>query len=114
MITCEVSQKNNAFEQALLLYKKETFPQTKLLTDIMEYAKSHYAYCSPNYIILAKIVEDRSWFIYLAVGKEHLTKFFELAPFELPFIGFARPTHGREDVRWYPWKNLYDHCHKKH
>ena len=113
MTISEEKQLSPAIVKAVALYKKETFPQTKLLTDIMEYASFHYAFCSPNYIILAKVVEGRGWFIHLAVGEGHLTRFFQLAPFKLPFIGFARPEHER-DTRWYQWERLYDHCHKKH
>lgn len=112
MTTLEDAQPRTAFDKAILLYKKETFPQTKLLTDLMEYARFHYVYCSPDCIIMAKVVEGRGWFIHLAVGNGHLETFFKMAPFELEFIGFARPENGR-DTRWYQWKRLYDYCHKK-
>jgi len=114
MTTFVEKPESNAFEQALVLYKKETFPQIKLLTDIMEYAKSHYAYCSPRCIILAKVIEDRGWFIYIAAGSDCLMRFFELAPFSMPYVGFARPEKGRDAVKWYRWEQFYDRCSKKH
>jgi len=113
MTTCVDVPSQNILDQAILLYKKEPFPQTKLLTDIINYATFHHAYFSPTCCILAKVVEDRGWFIYLAVGKGCLQRFFEVAPFEMPWIGFARPEKSREEVKWYPWKKIYDRVHKK-
>lgn len=108
MTTNVVLQESEAFLDACKLYKDTSFPQTKLCADILEYATYHYAYCSPTCIILAKVVEGRGWFIHLAVSKEGLKRFFELAPFKLPFIGFAR--HGKE-VKWYHWQLVHDLCY---
>lgn len=100
-------QESNAFVLAQELYKKNAFPQTMLCSDILVYATHHYAYCSPTCIILAKVVGDCGWFIYLAVGKGCLQRFFEVAPFELPAIGFARRN---KETKWYPWERIKRLC----
>lgn len=106
----EVDQHSNILQLALEVYKDYGLPQTKLFSDIVDYAIHHYAFCSPNYIILAQVIENRGWYIYLAVSNVGLRCFFEVAPFELPFIGFSRPRKKREEVKWHEWQKIYRLC----
>jgi len=100
---------------AVSLYEKQGLPKEKLFTDITHYAINHYAYFSPNYLILAEVVtgpESEGWFIELAVGKGALQRFFEIAPFELPWVGFARPERNRT-TKWYSWIKLKNKIYER-
>lgn len=108
MTISEVDQLNSSFVAAEKLYKKQGFPKEKLFTDIQHYAIHHYAYFAPDCLILAKVIKGEDsdgWFIYLATGKNKLQRFFQVAPYQLPWIGFARPEKGR-DTKWYSWRKL--------
>ena len=113
MITLEA---NLSVRVAVELYRKQGLPKENLFTDITHYAINHYAYFSPNYLILAEVVtgpESEGWFIELAIGKNALQRFFEIAPFELPWIGFARPERNRT-TKWYSWNKLKNKiCHER-
>lgn len=106
---------NNVIEQAQALYEKVGLPKEKLFTDIDEYVRFHYVYASPTTLVLAQTVgptqgaKPTAWFIYLAVGSRTLSQVFKLAPFELPWIGWARAAKGREVVRWWPWEKVKKH-----
>lgn len=106
-----------AIELAEELYKKNGLPKEMLFTDILQYAKHHYAYFSPTCLIMARLIEEKDadgfpqtgWFIEVAVGLGTLKRFFDLAPCKANFIGFARK--GKES-KWYDWdrfKRLVTH-----
>ena len=97
-----------AYNHAQQLYT--TFPDIgRLDTDILRYAMYHYAYLSPECIILARPMVD-TWFVYLAVGDGCLARFFELAPFVLPFVSFERPAKGLTASRKYPYERIKQLC----
>src|SRR5438105_13014538 len=83
----------SAYDYAeLLYYEFPAFSRTGTLDgDIIEFAKSKFCHITPDYLILAEPwPAQKSWHVYLAVGQGALPKFFELMPYELPYITFVR------------------------
>jgi hypothetical protein len=79
---------------------------------IMEYVEQGYVFIGPEYLLLGRRVEH-AWFIYAAIGKG-FSRFWDLMPYELPYVGWARQARGRSEVKWYPTErvkqltNVYD------
>ena len=100
----------SAYEQAHALYKQ--FPEVgNLEADLLLYSKLGYVYVDPTCLIFAQYQNDiRCWYIHIAVGKEALSRFFNLAPFESDWISFARPGKGRRNIKQYNYERMKQIC----
>ena len=96
-----------AYEHAQQLYTQ--FPGRNFDADLALYARCHYVYADPKAIILAKVLDGNTWFIYLAAGPGSLSKFFELAPLQLTYVCFERPAKGSKSRR-YDFKRMQKLC----
>lgn len=97
------------YEQAFNLYQRHD--DKSLIHDILTYSREGYVHITPRYIILAAHwSQQHCWYIHLAVGRGAMAEFFRLAPFELPWVAFARPGKGRHDIRYYPTYKLKRLC----
>ncbi len=97
----------SAYELAKELYCRQN--KYTLDNDIAHYCEHHYAYCSPECIILAEILTEDTWFIYLAVGRNALARFVTMAPFTLPYVSFIRPEK-RDKQKIYSFERIKRLC----
>jgi len=88
----------SAYEIAKKMY--ETCPGMDLDADILEYSRVGVAYVS-NSCLLLGCRSGGGWFVRMAVGAGCLAKFIDLAPYHLPYVGWARCFRGRWHVKWH-------------
>lgn len=99
----------HAYEQLKRLYEKNH--KHCLEEDLLIFSSGGYVHITPQYAILASHWEGmRAWYVHAAVGHGALSKFFELAPFELPHVAFARPLRGRWQVKYYNFQRIKRLC----
>lgn len=80
------------------LYAK--MPGYNFQKDLALYIRTGYVFSGPDYFLLGRRVGD-GWFIHCAVGEGAMRKFWDLMPYHLPRIGWARPLRGRHEVVWH-------------
>lgn len=64
-----------------------------------------YVYTGPDAVILAMATGD-CWWVWLAIGRNALQRFFALAPFCLPNVAFAREAKGRCETKVYSYSRI--------
>lgn len=70
-----------------------------------EFERGGYVYIGPDAVILAR-PEGNAWWVWLAIGRNALQRFFALAPFCLPNVAFAREAKGRSETRVYSYSRI--------
>ncbi len=86
------------WDELVALYDKN--PTHNLHEDISHYGEHGYVFFGPDHVLMGKRVGD-GWFIHCAVGKGAMRKFWDLMPYYLPNIGWARLSRGRNEVVWH-------------
>ena len=104
-------------EEAVLSYEKTGGTWED---DIARYAHlGGYVYIAPDCIILGKPVrrdmgipegqwnveDPDAWFVKYAGGRGYVSKFIDLIPFPLPFVGWGRETKGKA-VKWFDFHKI--------
>ena len=107
----------NLLEEAVLTYQKTG---GKWEDDVAAYAThGGYLYVSPECVILGKpvrrdggvpegqwnVANPDAWFVKYAGGRGHVSKFIDLIPFPLPWVGWARQTKGKA-VKWFNFNQI--------
>lgn len=91
------------YDQLLALYRQ--VPERSINEDLEFFLRHGYVFSSPDHLLIGCRIED-AWFIHAAIGRGALRKFFDLMPYYLPYVGWARPQRGRKTVVWHSTDRL--------
>lgn len=94
---------NQAYEETLKLYKND---EDLLRRHINFYARYGIMHCEHNYMFLASLHDEQTWYIHLAVGRGALSVFRHCFPFSLPFVAWRRGFNGDNRLRVHKWDTL--------
>lgn len=87
----------SAYDQLVVLYQDL---KIDLRWDLHTYMHGGYVHVTPEYALIGKSV-GCGWFIRAAVGRGYFDVFERIMPYRLPYIGWARGTRGRHEVKWH-------------
>ena len=102
------------YGELLKLY--EQCPQRSLSDDLAHYMEHGYVHVGPDFALIGKREGD-GWFVHCAIGAGALDKFWQLMPYHLPHIGWAREARGRQEIVWHRTetiKRLIDYARRHH
>ncbi|MCK5614751.1 hypothetical protein KAR91_73495 [Candidatus Pacearchaeota archaeon] len=100
----ELYEHNDAYIEAVKFYKGN---QELLDQHILFFAKKGICVAKPDHMLLACVVDDDTWFIGLAVGKNAFEVFYWSIPFYLPYVSWVREKRdGGKQIYKYSWEKL--------
>ena len=92
----------SAWNKALELYARKG--EGNLEQDVLLYGREYYLFMSPDCIIMARL-EESHWFVYLAVGTNHISYFLHLMPVYRPLVAWCRGLR-TDKVKFYQTDRL--------
>lgn len=96
----------NLWSEILRLYENT---DRNFITDLEWHIKYGYIFSGPDYFLMVADLEERAWFVHLAIGSCGLAKFISLMPHYRPLIGWSRDPSGVGEIRWYSTDRFVKH-----